>query len=423
MSSRLLTSAMTITRPALTVAIGLLLATMLLAGVADRASAASAAQTQTSASPTSPSAGTPNTSSGTTPTTPSSTTPGSSPSTTGPATTPTGTTTPTATKLPPTRLAALPPSTVVNGAGTLTVKLSAPVYSTSPAPMLAPGVAGHWRIVGDSEVFTPAVSLQPCSDYALTVWAGTTSTAHAPLGRRQTIRLQVACPPLAGMQQALANLGYLGARFVPLYDTHRPSGRETSRQAAAYAFDPPRGRLAPDPSDAPPTQVGQLDATTRGAIEVYQEDNGLAVSGEPNGATWVALLHDESTGRRDREPYTWVTVSEAEPERLYLHRGDRLAFTTLANTGVAGAETAQGIFSIYARYVSTTMAGEDPDGTKYDVSDVPWVNYFNGGDAVHGYPRASYGFPQSNGCVELPIEAARTVYGMLQIGDIVDVMS
>ena len=38
------------------------------------------------------------------------------------------------------------------------------------------------------------------------------------------------------------------------------------------------------------------------------------------------------------------------------------------------------------------------------------MNYFNGGDAVHGYPRASYGFPQSNGCVELPIETAKLHY-------------
>ena len=68
-----------------------------------------------------------------------------------------------------------------------------------------------------------------------------------------------------------------------------------------------------------------------------------------------------------------------------------MAATTLVNTGVAGAETARGMFPIYARYVSTSMSGTDPNGTKYDVPYVPWVNYFNGGDAVHGYPRASYG--------------------------------
>ena len=47
------------------------------------------------------------------------------------------------------------------------------------------------------------------------------------------------------------------------------------------------------------------------------------------------------------------------------------------------------------------------------------MNYFNGGDAVHGFPRGSYGLSQSNGCVELPIETAHTVYDMLHSGDIV----
>jgi len=116
-----------------------------------------------------------------------------------------------------------------------------------------------------------------------------------------------------------------------------------------------------------------------------------------------------------------VTVSESIPETLEVHRGHHVALSSPTNTGVPGAETPQGIFPIFSRFVSTTMSGTDPDGTHYVVPDVPWVNYFNGGDAVHGYPRASYGSPQSNGCVELPIETAQTVFGMLQIGDIVDV--
>jgi lipoprotein-anchoring transpeptidase ErfK/SrfK len=96
-----------------------------------------------------------------------------------------------------------------------------------------------------------------------------------------------------------------------------------------------------------------------------------------------------------------------------------VVLSTPANTGVSGAETPTGIFPIYSRDVSTTMIGTDPDGTKYDDPDVPWVNYFNGGDAVHGYERASYGVPQSNGCVELPVATAKTVFGMLALGDIV----
>jgi lipoprotein-anchoring transpeptidase ErfK/SrfK len=114
-----------------------------------------------------------------------------------------------------------------------------------------------------------------------------------------------------------------------------------------------------------------------------------------------------------------VSVTESDPETLEVHRGSHVVLTTPANTGVPGAETPQGIFPIYSRLTSTTMTGEDVDGTKYKVEDVPWVNYFNGGDAVHGYERGSYGFPQSNGCVELPIATAKTVFGMLALGDIV----
>jgi peptidoglycan hydrolase-like protein with peptidoglycan-binding domain len=321
-------------------------------------------------------------------------------------------------KLPPTRLTALP-NVVVNGSQGLAVGLSAPPAPSSPSPTLEPTVAGSWSIIGNAWVFKPASTLEPCSSYALTVWARTSSTGHAQLGAKRTAQVRVGCPPVAGLQQALARLGYIAARFRARYRVHIPRGRETRHEAAALAYDPPRGTLAPDPAGAPPAQLGQLDATTRGALEIFQQDNRLPVSGEVDSATWNTLLFDETVGKRIPQPYTWATVTETLPETLFLHRGHRVAFTTPVNTGVSGAETAQGIFPIYARYVSTTMAGEDPDGTKYDVSDVPWVNYFNGGDAVHGYPRESYGFPQSNGCVELPIEAAHTVFGMLAIGDIV----
>ena len=102
-----------------------------------------------------------------------------------------------------------------------------------------------------------------------------------------------------------------------------------------------------------------------------------------------------------------------------MHENRRVVITTPANTGVPGATTQTGEFPIYVRYTSTTMIGTNVDGSHYNDPGVPWVNYFNGGDAVHGYIRPSYGSPQSNGCVELPIATAQTVYGMLQLGDLV----
>jgi hypothetical protein len=50
------------------------------------------------------------------------------------------------------------------------------------------------------------------------------------------------------------------------------------------------------------------------------------------------------------------------------------------------------------------------------------VAYFNGGDAVHQFPRASYGFPQSNGCVELPSTTAQQAWADDPIGTLVTVL-
>ena len=74
---------------------------------------------------------------------------------------------PSAASLPPTQLVALPPHTLVNGTDSLTVTLSAPAAANSPTPTLRPAVAGTWSTVGDSEVFTPASTLMPCSTYTI----------------------------------------------------------------------------------------------------------------------------------------------------------------------------------------------------------------------------------------------------------------
>lgn len=320
-----------------------------------------------------------------------------------------------------TRILSLPAARVANGTQPLRVVLSGAGDPASRMPSLSPAVAGTWKAQGDAIVFTPASTLAPCSSYTLTVWAGLDAIGEPPLMHASVERLSVACPPVAALQQALARLGYLGARFRPRYIFHERAGRISRRTAAVDAYHPPRGALVPSPSGAPSAQPGALDATTRGALMVYQLDRGLEASGVPNSATWERLLYDLTNYRRDPRPYTWVTVSEGDPEILEVHVGSRVAVRSLTNTGVPGAETQRGIFPIYARYVTTSMTGTDPDGVHYEVAAVPWVNYFDGGDAVHGYPRASYGWPQSNGCVELPIEVARTVFGLLAVGDLVEV--
>ncbi len=347
-------------------------------------------------------------------------------------------------ELPPTRLTALPHETILDGTLALRVRLSAPPATFTPRPTLIPAVAGTWKTRGDSEIFMPASTLDPCASYTLRIPASSTAVGHSPLGAQRNIALSVQCPSVKGLQQTLARLDYL-----PYAARSSTRARAFEAQVASAASDPATAAQAGTPTDsaahvarrvaaidmfepspeplharvgdAPPMEYGQLDETTKGALMVFQSKHEIEPTGTPEAATWKALLKAAEKDERNPSPYTFVTVTESLPETLEVHRDGRVVLSTPANTGVPGAETAQGIFPIFSRFVSTTMVGTDPDGTKYTAPDVPWVNYFNGGDAVHGYPRASYGFPQSNGCVELPIETAQTVYGMLTIGDIVEV--
>jgi peptidoglycan hydrolase-like protein with peptidoglycan-binding domain len=252
------------------------------------------------------------------------------------------------------------------------------------------------------------------------VWAGTTATGELPLGgKHRTLTLNVACPGLQALQQALARLNYLPYTIDASHGKNSGGNREARALAARYAFRPPAARMVANVPDAPGLWYGALDPTTRGAVTVFQSGHGLSPTGVPDRSTWAALLAAETLGHGDPAPYTFVTVSESIPETLEVRRGRHVVLSSPTNTGVSGATTEQGTFPIYARYVATTMTGTNPDGSHYSDPGVPWVNYFNGGDAVHGFPRPSYGTPQSNGCVELPIGTAAQVFPLLTIGDLV----
>jgi hypothetical protein len=320
-----------------------------------------------------------------------------------------------------TRVLKLPPATVANGTAGIEVEFNGAPEATGPTPALHPSVAGTWSVVGDDEKFTPTSTLTPCGSYQLAIAKDTAVGNDQPLGNRVAASFTVACPSVKALQEALARLNYLPYKFESFsgIDLNVPL---TTALAAQRAYTPPRGYMRAAYRNVPPLRLGTMDPTTTGALEIWDQDHDIPDGTPPNAALWAKLLAEEAHNVRNPRPYTWVTVTEqTDPEWLEVHENKHVVIKSLTNTGVPGATTQTGVFPIYVRYVSTTMIGTNVDGTKYDDPGIPWVNYFNGGDAVHGYPRASYGFPQSNGCVELPIATAERVYDQLAVGDMVDV--
>lgn len=112
----------------------------------------------------------------------------------------------------------------------------------------------------------------------------------------------------------------------------------------------------------------------------------------------------------------WIDVNVTK-QTLVLYEGTRAVYATLVSTGEAGLEhhegstaTKRGIFRIHTKHVSTTMAS-DEIGEEFELRDVPYVQYFDEGYALHGaYWHDRFGVPKSHGCINLAPEDARRIF-------------
>jgi len=180
-----------------------------------------------------------------------------------------------------------------------------------------------------------------------------------------------------------------------------------------YRGDPRNGELQP---------VRQL--TRRSSVALGNER--LMVHGQPWRCTKDGLWLREA-GLRIVEARTdwpdwakadsaWVDVS-INQQTLVAYEGTRAAYVTLVSTGIDGLldpattkSTKTGVFHIVSKHLTATMNGEDPDGA-YEMREVPWVQYFSEGYALHGaYWHDAFGQPRSHGCINLSPKDARWLF-------------
>jgi len=223
------------------------------------------------------------------------------------------------------------------------------------------------------------------------------------------------------LHQLLAKLGYLPVNFA-----QSGSVASTMQAQEAAALSPPKGSFGWRYSNTPaalraqwsPTASGEL---TKGAVMAFEQDHGLLTDGVAGPVVWKALIAAAVKDQVSKFGYTFVYVTEGSPESIAVWHNGKTVVTGPVNTGIAQAPTVKGTFAVYEHIPVGTMSGTNPDGSTYHDPGIPWISYFNGGDALHGFTRASYGFPQSLGCVEMPASEAGQVYPFTPIGTIVQV--
>ena len=137
---------------------------------------------------------------------------------------------------------------------------------------------------------------------------------------------------------------------------------------------------------------------------------------------WMPRYQNDSSRRFQTWVPRWAQKRNASPQSLNLWHNGRTVLTTEVNTGIASAPTAAGTFPVYEHIRVGTMSGTNPDGSHYDDPGIQYISYFNGGDALHAFDRAQFGFPQSLGCVEMSLGPAGEVWPYTPVGTLVHVV-
>jgi peptidoglycan hydrolase-like protein with peptidoglycan-binding domain len=303
---------------------------------------------------------------------------------------------------------------------TVTVDLSTPLSAVSPLPTFTPPVAGAWSPLSPDELqYSADGPLVPGTAETLVVPGGPTGLVAADgrrLAQTVTVHFTVAAGSTLRLQQLLAQLGYLPVSFSPATEPASPQD-EADPQQGTFVW-----RWTGLPSSLTSLWTpGTYGVITKGAVMRFETTHTLAVDGFAGPEVWADLLSAAAAGTGDPDPYDYVDVTKTLPETVTVYENGQVAYTTPGNTGVPAAPTATGTFTVFEHLASATMVGTNPTGSHYVDPGIPWVSYFDGGDALHGYVRASYGFPQSDGCVEMPPANAAVVWPLTPLGTLVTV--
>ena len=319
----------------------------------------------------------------------------------------------------------------VNGLSPIRVQFSAPLAPSSPMPTLSPSIAGTWTHQGDAAVFTPTVGYSENTRVTVKIpggLAGVISVAGANAGDGGTLGSDLSPSFTTGsfstmrLQQLLAQLGYLPLTWTPESDTTISPTNAQAELAAAY--NAPAGTFkwqAGYPSSLTDQwKAGSDNILDNGAVRAFESVTGLTMDGSAGRTVWTELFKAVAEGKDNPNGYTYALASQYSPENLRIWHNGRIVLESPANTGIPASPTVDGTFPVYLKYYFSYMKGTNPNGTKYD-DPVYYASYFNGGDAVHQFSRASYGWYQSLGCVELPLDSAEKAYPYLTYGSLVTV--
>ncbi|EDX74900.1 ErfK/YbiS/YcfS/YnhG family [Coleofasciculus chthonoplastes PCC 7420] len=107
----------------------------------------------------------------------------------------------------------------------------------------------------------------------------------------------------------------------------------------------------------------------------------------------------------------WIEINLSN-QRLIAWEGGEQVYAVIVSTGKQATPTRTGVFNIQTKLRRDRMRGPG-----YDISNVPYTMYYQGGYAIHGaYWHNNFGTRMSHGCVNVAVDHAEWLYNWASVG-------
>ncbi|WP_231506114.1 L,D-transpeptidase [Planktothrix serta] len=140
-------------------------------------------------------------------------------------------------------------------------------------------------------------------------------------------------------------------------------------------------------------------------IIVGLTEANLAIANEEHNLIARNMMELQQSSER------WILI-DLSRQRLIAWEGNQPVYAVIVSTGKSDTPTRTGVFKVYTKYEITRMTGPD-----YDVPDVPYTMYYDGGMAIHGaYWHNLFGTPVTHGCTNVAVNHAKWLFDWASVG-------
>jgi hypothetical protein len=235
-----------------------------------------------------------------------------------------------------------------------------------------------------------AVAIAEAHDVRGTSWGRTSHGKWIPM--RELVRFNVSSFAGELASEGALDFAWVKGDTAPVYAAPAPRGKPAGRRARWERVAWREERAAPNGG---------------GAMVRVSEDGATApawMRGQDLAHPTLSSPPDEAGGASATQ--RWIDI-DLGAQILVAYEGTKPVFATLVSTGRGANATQPGVHRIWVKLQTSDMENladenDETDTDRFSIEDVPYVQYFDRGVALHGvFWHKDFGRPRSHGCVNL----------------------